>query len=77
VDELFNKVRCKKCFPFWFRRDLRLEDNIGLFHALKSPYPVIPILFFDEAILNKLPKNDARVGFIHENLSKINAQLEN
>ena len=61
---------------FWFRRDLRLEDNIGLFHALKSPYPVIPIFIFDEAILNKLPKNDARVGFIHENLSRINVQLE-
>ena len=61
---------------FWFRRDLRLEDNIGLFHALKSPYPVIPIFIFDEAILNKLPKNDARVAFIHENLSRINAQLE-
>ncbi|MFV8333689.1 cryptochrome/photolyase family protein [Flavobacterium sp. GSP14] len=61
---------------FWFRRDLRLEDNIGLFHALKSPYPVLPIFIFDEAILNKLPKNDARVSFIHENLSKINAQLE-
>ena len=61
---------------FWFRRDLRLEDNIGLFHALKSPYPVIPVFIFDEAILNKLPKNDARVGFIHENLSRINVQLE-
>ncbi len=61
---------------FWFRRDLRLEDNAGLFYALKSSYPVIPIFIFDEAILNKLPKNDARVGFIHENLSKINAQLE-
>lgn len=61
---------------FWFRRDLRLEDNLGLFHALKSPYPVIPMFIFDEAILNKLPKNDARVGFIHENLSRINAQLE-
>jgi deoxyribodipyrimidine photo-lyase len=46
----------KQAVSFWFRRDLRLEDNIGLFHALKSPYPVLPILFFDEAILNKLPK---------------------
>ncbi len=60
---------------FWFRRDLRLEDNVGLFHALQSPFPVIPIFIFDEAILNSLPKNDARVGFIHESLSKINTQL--
>ncbi|MDZ4329666.1 MAG: deoxyribodipyrimidine photo-lyase [Flavobacterium sp.] len=61
---------------FWFRRDLRLEDNIGLFHALKSKYPVIPLFIFDDSILDSLPKNDARVGFIHESLSKINTQLQ-
>jgi deoxyribodipyrimidine photo-lyase len=61
---------------FWFRRDLRLEDNIGLFHALKSKCPVIPLFIFDDSILDSLPKNDARVGFIHESLSKINTQLQ-
>ncbi|MFM2367825.1 MAG: hypothetical protein RL619_121 [Bacteroidota bacterium] len=61
---------------FWFRRDLRLEDNVGLFHALKSKYPVIPLFIFDDSILDSLPKNDARVGFIHESLSKINKQLQ-
>lgn len=60
---------------FWFRRDLRLEDNVGLFQALQSNYPVIPLFIFDDAILDSLPKNDARVGFIHESLSKINTQL--
>ncbi len=61
---------------FWFRRDLRLEDNAALFFALQSNYPVIPLFIFDEDILEKLPKNDARVDFIHETLSKINAQLQ-
>jgi deoxyribodipyrimidine photo-lyase len=61
---------------FWFRRDLRLEDNVGLFHALESKYPVIPLFIFDEAILDSLPKNDARVGFIHDSLSKINQKLQ-
>jgi deoxyribodipyrimidine photo-lyase len=60
---------------FWFRRDLRLEDNVGLFFALKSNCPVVPLFIFDDAILERLPKNDARVGFIHESLSKINQQL--
>lgn len=60
---------------FWFRRDLRLKDNVGLFHALQSHYPVIPLFVFDDAILDSLPKKDARVGFIHESLSKINTQL--
>ena len=53
---------------FWFRRDLRLDDNVGLYHALKSEFPVIPLFIFDEAILDSLPKDDARVGFIHESL---------
>jgi deoxyribodipyrimidine photo-lyase len=61
---------------FWFRRDLRLEDNVGLFQALQSQYPVIPLFIFDETILERLPKNDPRVGFIHESLSKIQLQLQ-
>ena len=61
---------------FWFRRDLRLEDNVGLFHALQSKYPVIPLFIFDDSILDSLPKNDARVGFIYESLSRINTQLQ-
>jgi deoxyribodipyrimidine photo-lyase len=61
---------------FWFRRDLRLEDNVGLFHALESKYQVIPLFIFDEDILEKLPKNDARVSFIHNSLSEINNKLQ-
>lgn len=60
---------------FWFRRDLRLEDNLGLYQALQSQYPVIPLFIFDDAILEQLPKDDARVTFIHESLAKINEKL--
>lgn len=61
---------------FWFRRDLRLEDNVGLFHALNSTEKVLPIFIFDESILSQLPKEDARVSFIHEQLEKINSKLK-
>ena len=61
---------------FWFRRDLRLEDNVGLLQALRSKYLVIPLFIFDDSILDSLPKNDARVGFIHESLSNINTKLQ-
>lgn len=60
---------------FWFRRDLRLEDNAGLCGALKSGLPVLPIFIFDTDILDQLPKDDARVTFIHENLQKIHELL--
>ena len=51
---------------YWFRRDLRLEDNVGLFQALNSGEEVLPIFIFDETILSQLPKDDARVTFIHQ-----------
>ena len=61
---------------FWFRRDLRLEDNAGLFHALQSDEEVLPIFIFDEKILSQLPKDDARVTFIHQQLEKMQTQLQ-
>ncbi|MGC4039497.1 MAG: deoxyribodipyrimidine photo-lyase [Flavobacterium sp.] len=61
---------------FWFRRDLRLEDNTGLFHALTGDEEVLPIFIFDETILSQLPKDDARVTFIHNQLDKIQQQLK-
>lgn len=61
---------------FWFRRDLRLQDNHGLSRALSGEYPVLPIFIFDKNILDDLSnKKDARVTFIHQELSKINQSL--
>jgi len=66
----------QKITVFWFRRDLRLTDNAGLFHALKSGLPVLPVFIFDTDILEKLnSKSDARVSFIHAEIEKINAEL--
>ncbi len=62
---------------FWFRRDLRLEDNVALFHALKDELPVLPIFIFDTNILDDLEdRDDARVTFIHQQLFKINEKLK-
>ena len=60
---------------FWFRRDLRLDDNKGLSHATKSKYPVLPIFIFDSDITDTLPVNDKRINFIYDQLQKINDQL--
>lgn len=60
---------------FWFRRDLRLEDNIGLHKALQSGNKVLPIFIFDTEIIDKLEKKDARVSFIYETLETLNKQL--
>ena len=60
---------------FWHRRDLRLFDNAGLFHALQAGLPVIPIFIFDKNILDKLPKNDLRVVFIHQMIEAMQQKL--
>lgn len=60
---------------FWFRRDLRLEDNVGLSQALKYKYKVLPLFIFDENIISELPNNDARISFIYESLQSINKTL--
>ena len=63
---------------FWFRRDLRLEDNAGLCQALAAEFPVLPIFIFDTAILDALAnKSDRRVDYIHQALSAINLELKN
>lgn len=60
---------------FWFRRDLRLEDNRGLWEALSAD-ETLPIFIFDKNILSELPEDDARVTFISQLLEKIQNQLE-
>lgn len=61
---------------FWFRRDLRLEDNHGLYKALKSGLPVIPIFIFDKDILDGLPSNDKRLSFIYGRIWKLKQDLK-
>ncbi|NLA63794.1 MAG: deoxyribodipyrimidine photo-lyase [Bacteroidales bacterium] len=66
-----------KISVFWFRRDLRVEDNVGLYHALQSDHPVLPIFIFETDILDKLEsKHDRRVDYIHQALSAIDEQLK-
>lgn len=61
---------------FWFRRDLRLHDNHGLYQALKGGNPVLPVFIFDKNILSKLTdKKDKRVTFIYETLERLNKKL--
>ncbi len=59
----------------WFRRDLRLEDNIALNKALAESKNILPLFIFDDDILEELPKNDARVNFIYTNLKNMHVKL--
>jgi len=62
---------------FWFRRDLRLEDNCGLNAALEQGLNVRPIFIFDTNILKKLKsKKDPRVSFIHQQIKELDQNIK-
>ena len=61
---------------FWFRRDLRLKDNIGLYNALKRNRDVILLFIFDENIINDLKEDDPRITFIYKLLEEISEQIK-
>jgi deoxyribodipyrimidine photo-lyase len=60
---------------FWFRRDLRLDDNTGLNNALNSGLPVLPVFIFDINIISELLPEDPRISFIRQALLTINKEL--
>jgi len=61
---------------FWFRRDLRVDDNHGFYRALQGENKVIPIFIFDTNILGKLEKKDARIEFILLALGAIDTAMK-
>lgn len=63
---------------FWHRRDLRIDDNAGLYRALKGNHPVLPLFIFDTDILDNLEdKSDRRFDYIHQSIQAIKAQYQN
>ncbi len=67
----------KKITFFWFRRDLRLEDNTALYKALNGANPVQCVFIFDTTILSKLrDKKDSRVTFIFDRIHHLHQELK-
>ena len=61
---------------FWFRRDLRIDDNTGLHAAIATGQEVLPIFIFDKNILGELQKDDHRVTFIVKLLEDVNTEFK-
>ncbi len=60
---------------FWFRRDLRTEDNRGLYEALAKHNQVYCAFILDSSILDPLPRQDRRVDFIMASLQSLQLEL--
>jgi deoxyribodipyrimidine photo-lyase len=73
---MIDKQNNTELIIFWFRRDLRLNDNAGLFEALKNDNSVLPLFIFDSEILEKLPgTEDKRVAFIYDAILNLQNEL--
>jgi deoxyribodipyrimidine photo-lyase len=59
----------------WFRRDLRTFDQAALHQALASSGSVYCAFVYDTDILAGLPRDDARLRFIHASLASLDADL--
>ncbi|WP_420379239.1 cryptochrome/photolyase family protein [Gilvibacter sp.] len=68
-------MKNEKIAVFWFRRDLRLTDNAGLYAAAEGDLKILPLFIFDENILDELPEDDARVNFIFNSLKRMHDKL--
>lgn len=72
-----RKYFLERVILFWFRRDLRLDDNAGLYQALKAGKRVLPVFIFDKDILDSLERPfDLRVQFIYKTLVELKAELQ-
>ena len=61
---------------FWFRRDLRVEDNTGLYHAVRESKEVLPIFIFDDNILKRLLTENQRIGFLLDGIEALDKKLK-
>lgn len=77
IPSLTHLVQQEALTLFWFRRDLRIEDNHGMYQALKTNHSVLSLFIFDTIILSKVKKQtDKRVQFIYEQVQQLKNTLE-
>jgi len=61
---------------FWFKRDLRTDDNTGLINAVRDSGEVIPLYVLEDSILSKYTGESKRLGFFSDALSNLETELK-
>ncbi len=60
---------------YWFRQDLRLQDNPALQAAQATGAPIIPLYILDDAAAGDWPLGGASRVWLHHSLQALNASL--
>ena len=66
----------KNISVFWFKRDLRLVDNIALSDAIESKYPLLLIYLFEPIVINNQHISKKHINFIKESILDLNNNLK-
>src|SRR5690554_4440576 len=67
----------EKLIIYWFRNDLRLNDNHGLYQALQMKIPVLPVFIFNyEKIKTFTTPSDIKMVFMYEQVKTLKKELE-
>lgn len=61
---------------YWFKRDLRIEDNRALSEACKKSKEIIPIFIFIPQLLSRFKSYDERLGFVFECVKKLSEEVK-
>ena len=61
---------------FWFRQDLRLSDNPGLYNSIKNG-ATLPIFIFDDENSREHINGSASKWWLHHSLDNLNKSLNN
>lgn len=61
---------------YWFKRDLRIEDNRAFSEACLKAKQIIPVFIFIPELLAKFKSYDRRPGFIIDALTFLNKKIE-
>ena len=64
-----------ECVVHWFRRDLRLRDNLALEAALRTGVPVVPVFILDDRILAQPTMGERRLQFLRTALGDLDLEL--
>jgi len=67
--------KAHKVALYWFRRAVRLTDNVSLTEAVQNSNHIVPVFILDPAILTHSSTGFTRTKFLFEALADVDANL--
>jgi len=70
-----SMLRSSRPIIVWFRRDLRVDDHAGLWHAAQENVPLVCLFIADQDLIAELPSDGSVFNFQAACLQELDARL--